>query len=85
LVLPYTAAMGALALASVLTSYLIALDRAGFALPLGIVACGEIAAIAVDHPNLETVVSIVLAGHCAMLACCLIDVLLTLRARPVGT
>jgi O-antigen/teichoic acid export membrane protein len=82
LVLPYTAAMGALAFAAVFAAYLIALDRTAFALPLALVACVEIGAIAAYHPNVMTVVSIVLAGHCALLACCLVDLLFALRARP---
>jgi O-antigen/teichoic acid export membrane protein len=80
-VLEYVTGMGALAGATVLTSYLIAIERRGFVIPMTVVACGEVLAIALQHSDLWTVVRIVLVGHSTMLACCIVDVLLLLARR----
>jgi O-antigen/teichoic acid export membrane protein len=78
LLVTYTLAMGALAGATVLAAYLIALGRGGFVIPLVLVACAEITAIALYHPSAGAVVHVVLAGHCALFACCIPDALLSL-------
>jgi O-antigen/teichoic acid export membrane protein len=75
LILPYVAAMSALAGATVVTAYLVALERLGFAIPVFLAACGEVVAIALDHAELLTVVHIVLIGHSIMLLCCLGDLM----------
>jgi O-antigen/teichoic acid export membrane protein len=79
LLLPYTAAMAALAGAAVLVAYLIAVEKTGFAIPLVAVAVMEVAAIAVFHPSAAAVVRVVLVGHCALIACCIPDVVLSLN------
>jgi hypothetical protein len=45
------------------------------------VACGEVFAIALYHPDIWAIVRIVFIGHSAMLACCVVDVLLLLFKR----
>jgi O-antigen/teichoic acid export membrane protein len=84
LILPYTAAMAALAGAAVLVTYLIAVERTGFAIPLVAIALLEIVAITVFHPNAAAVVRVVLVGHFALMVCCIPDVLLSINRGNVS-
>lgn len=80
LMLPYAIAMTGLAGATVLATYLIGINRRGFAIPMTVVCVLEIAAIVLVHPNVRTVVDIVLAGHLTAFASVCIATLLSLRA-----
>ncbi len=84
LMLPYAVAMAGLAGATVLASYLIGINRRGFAIPMTIVCVLEIAAIVLVHPNVLAVVHIVLAGHLAAFVITGIATLFSLQARPAG-
>ena len=81
LLLPYGIAMSALGGATVLSSYLIGIDRHAFAIPLTIVAVAELCAIVVVHPDIATVVRIVIIGHTAAFCATLVDALFSLRTR----
>lgn len=81
LLLPYGIAMSALGGVTVLSSYLIGVDRHGFAIPLTLVAVLELAAIAIVHPNIATVVGIVIVGHSLAFLSTFVDTLLSLRTR----
>src|SRR5205807_5745291 len=81
LMFPYAVAMSALAVATVLATYLISLNRRGFALPLATICVLEVLAIIFIHPNLKTVVQIVVTGHVTMFACVLLATLFSL-SRP---
>jgi O-antigen/teichoic acid export membrane protein len=67
LVLPYTIASSALSLANVIAAYKMGLHRYDFVLPCLSVAVAEIAVNAFWHPTLQTVVSVLAAGHIALL------------------
>jgi O-antigen/teichoic acid export membrane protein len=75
---PYCVAMSEIGLAAILASYLIALGRVWFGIPLAFAAIGEVVALSTYHPNIWTVIHIVIAGHSAVLACCVAGVVLTL-------
>ena len=79
--LPYGLAMTALAGATVLATYLIGINRRGFAIPMTIVCILEIVAIVLVHPNVAAVVHIVLAGHLSAFTCVLLAALFSLRTR----
>ncbi|MDP9104501.1 MAG: hypothetical protein M3N49_01085, partial [Candidatus Eremiobacteraeota bacterium] len=80
----YALAMSALAGAIVVATYLIAIDRHGFAIPVAAIGIAEMVAIALVHPDLATVVRIVLIGHVAAFACCLCEAVVTSwRGAPV--
>ncbi|HTA37806.1 MAG TPA: hypothetical protein VK760_01960 [Candidatus Acidoferrales bacterium] len=78
LIFPYAIAMSALGLASVLASYLIAVGRTWFGIPLTCAAIGEVVALSLYHPDVWAVLRIVIAGHGAVLACALAGVALAL-------
>lgn len=80
LMLPYALAMTGLAGATVLATYLIGINRRGFAIPMTLVCASEIILIALVHPDVTTVVRIVLAGHISAFACVLAATLFSLRA-----
>jgi O-antigen/teichoic acid export membrane protein len=67
LVLPYVVASGALALANVLASYKMGLHRYEFVIPALIVALLEVVTFALWHPTLLIAITILLAGHVAIL------------------
>jgi O-antigen/teichoic acid export membrane protein len=67
LVLPYVLASGALSLANVVAAYKMGLHRYDFVVPALIVAAIEIIAFAVWHPTLRAAISVLLAGHAAIL------------------
>lgn len=77
---PYALAMTGLAGATVLATYLIGINRRGFAIPMTAVCFAEIVAIALVHPGVTAVVHIVLAGHLSAFACTVIATLASLRA-----
>jgi O-antigen/teichoic acid export membrane protein len=68
LVLPYTIASSALALANVVAAYKMGLHRYDFVLPCLVVAAAEVTALSMWHPTLSTVVIILMSGHIALLA-----------------
>ncbi len=68
IVLPYLVACGALALANVVMAYKIGLHRYDFVIPALLVAIGEIVVFAVYHPTLSTAVTVLMCGHCGVLA-----------------
>jgi O-antigen/teichoic acid export membrane protein len=82
LLFPYLIGMGALALASVLTSYLIGREQLTFGYPLIVLAAAEIFVIALYHPTPMAVVYVVAIGHCTLLVCCMIGLFLTRNATP---
>lgn len=85
LLLPYAAAMSGLALATILATYLISINRRGFAIPATIVCGLEVFAIVFIHPNVRTVVDIVLGGHLSVLCVTLAATFASFRAshQPV--
>lgn len=66
--LAYGFAMMLLALATTLTTYLIAIHRLRLAMAVSVAAVFEISAIALFHPNVESIVRIVLIGHASAAA-----------------
>ncbi|MGB8265780.1 MAG: hypothetical protein WCE44_05635 [Candidatus Velthaea sp.] len=81
LMLPYATAMTGLAGATVLSTYLIALGRRAFAIPLAIVAACEAITIAFfRHGDLGQVLAVVVIGHTAGFAVCLASVVASVRA-----
>ncbi len=68
LLLPYAFAFGALALATVVASYNFGLHRYAFVAPAAVVACAEIATLAMWHPSLTAVVGVLAAGHACLFA-----------------
>jgi O-antigen/teichoic acid export membrane protein len=80
LMLPYGLAMAGLAGALVLSNYLIGIDRHGFALPLTAVAICEAVAIIALHPDIATILHIVITGHLCAFLCCAVDTGFSLRA-----
>ena len=79
LMAPYALASSALAGAIVVATYLIGIDRHGFAIPVAAIGTAEIVAIALVHPDLATVVRIVLIGHAAAFVCCLTEAVIASR------
>jgi O-antigen/teichoic acid export membrane protein len=75
----YAVAMSALAGAIVVATYLIGIDRHGFAVPVAAIGVAEIAAITQFHPDLAAVVRIVLLGHAGAFGCCLTEAIISLR------
>jgi O-antigen/teichoic acid export membrane protein len=61
--LPYTFALGVLALANVVAMYRIGLHRFGFVIPLVGVAIGEIVAVTIWHATIHNVLLILCIGH----------------------
>jgi O-antigen/teichoic acid export membrane protein len=72
LVLPYVVASGALALANVVAAYKMGLHRYDFVVPALAVAALEIAAFSVWHPTLVAAITVLLAGHVAILCTTLV-------------
>ncbi|MDB5071260.1 MAG: sugar isomerase [Candidatus Eremiobacteraeota bacterium] len=68
LVLLYVLASGALSLAYVVASYNFGLHRYEFVVPAFVVACAEIATLAVWHPSLHAIVAVLATGHACVLA-----------------
>jgi O-antigen/teichoic acid export membrane protein len=69
LVLLYVLASGALSLANVVASYNFGLHRYEFVIPTFAVACAEIVTLALWHPNLTAIVTVLAVGHgCVLLA-----------------
>lgn len=68
LVLLYVTASGALSLATVIASYNFGLHRYDFVLPTCVVACAEIATLALWHPSLTAIVGVLAVGHTCVLA-----------------
>jgi hypothetical protein len=68
LVLAYTLASGALALANVVGAYKMGLHQYDFVVPTAIVAAVEILLMAFWHPSLTSVVTVLLCGHLAVFA-----------------
>lgn len=81
LMLPYAIAMTALAMATVLATYLIGIGRRKFAIPLSVVCALEVTAITIVHPDIATVVRIVMAGHLTAFGCVFVATLSSLRTR----
>jgi O-antigen/teichoic acid export membrane protein len=77
LVLPYTIASGALALANVIAAYKMGLHRYDFVLPCLVVAAAEIVVLLVWHPTLTAVVGVLMTGHIALLGATLYRVTAT--------
>jgi O-antigen/teichoic acid export membrane protein len=74
LVLPYVAASGALALATVVAAYRMGLHRYGFVWPAFAVAVVEMIVVAQWHPTLASVVGVLAVGHTMVLVVTLIGV-----------
>ncbi|GAC1658287.1 MAG: hypothetical protein NVS4B13_00980 [Candidatus Elarobacter sp.] len=68
LVLLYVAASGALSAATVVASYNFGLHRYEFVIPTFVVACAEIITLALWHPSLASIVSVLAVGHTCVLA-----------------
>jgi O-antigen/teichoic acid export membrane protein len=81
LVVPYTAALGALALANIVAMYNIGLRRFAFVTPLCVVAIAEICFVCLWHRSVLMVLTIVLAGHAAAFAATLSGVALESRGQ----
>jgi O-antigen/teichoic acid export membrane protein len=75
---PYSIAMSEVGLAAILASYLIALGRVWFGVPLACAAIAEVIVLATYHPGVWTVIYTVIAGHSAVLLCCIAGVAVTL-------
>jgi O-antigen/teichoic acid export membrane protein len=71
-VFAYMLALGALALANVVTMYNIGLHRFDFVAPLALIAVGEILAVATWHANVHTTLLILCIGHSLALGSTLI-------------
>lgn len=84
LMLPYAVAMAGLAGATVMATYLIGIDHRKFAIPMTVVCLFEIAAIVAVHPDVTTIVHIVLAGHLSIFATMLTATGFSLRSRPAS-
>ena len=84
LVLPYTVASGALALANVIAAYKMGLHRYDFVIPCLIVAAGEITVLASWHPTLPAVVGVLMAGHVALLVATLYRVNAVVALTPAS-
>ncbi len=80
----YALAMSAIAGAIVVATYLIGIDRHAFAIPVAAIGIAEIVAIALVHPDLATVVRIVLIGHTAALVCCLAEAVVVSSRRAAA-
>jgi O-antigen/teichoic acid export membrane protein len=78
-VLPYTFALGALALANVTAMYNIGLHRFDFVVPVAAIALGEIIAVVALHQSVAQVLFILCIGHALALAATLIPNRATLR------
>jgi O-antigen/teichoic acid export membrane protein len=79
LVFPYALAMAFLAGATVLSVYLIGIDRASFALPLTAIAAVEIALVGLFHASTHVVLEIVICGHAGAFIVCATDAGFSLR------
>jgi O-antigen/teichoic acid export membrane protein len=78
-VLPYTFALGVLALANVTAMYNIGLHRFDFVVPLAAIAVAEIIAVVALHQSVAQVLYILCIGHALALAATLIPNRATLR------
>lgn len=68
LVLSYTVAAGALALANVIAAYKMGLHRYDFVIPCLLAAAAEVTVFSVLHPTLTAAVTVLMIGHVAVLA-----------------
>jgi O-antigen/teichoic acid export membrane protein len=68
LVLLYVLASGALSLANVVASYNFGLHRYEFVVPALAVACAEIVTLALWHPSLHAIVTVLAVGHACVFA-----------------
>ena len=82
-VLLYMGALGALALANVVTMYNIGLHRFDFVVPLALIACGEVIAVVSWHPDVHTTLSMLCIGHSLALLATLVRFRVTRRQRQI--
>jgi O-antigen/teichoic acid export membrane protein len=83
LLLPYAASMMVLSVTNVFGSYGIARHRTGFSVPLGIGVGSTLALIAVWHPNVDSVVRILLIGN--GMTCCAVLIAIMAQAKVPST
>jgi O-antigen/teichoic acid export membrane protein len=85
LVLLYVLASGALSLASVVASYNFGLHRYEFVIPAFAVACAEMVTLALWHPSLHAIVTVLAVGHACVFAATLYRSSARVRtAQPVA-
>ncbi|HEX3463937.1 MAG TPA: hypothetical protein VHS78_07820 [Candidatus Elarobacter sp.] len=65
--LPYAVAASALAAANIAVAVRVGLHRFGHVAPLAVIACGEIATVAVRHARITDVLATIVVGHSAAL------------------